>query len=415
MPIKQTIQFDPSLVSAFGTLETGELTPVLQGDFTYGLNVQTWNTPLVNGTGAAVDTNSGRLRVQSGTGGSGNYAYITSKKIIRYRAGQGTVARFTPLFTVGVANSIQLWGVGSIVANAPYDGFFFGYNGLLFGIFHYISGVATFYPQDSTTVNSWNGDKVNGSNGTSFTWNPVNGSPVMIKYPYLGYGNVQFFVQNTFTSEWVLVHTIKYANTSPIPELSNPSLQFIGFTSSTGSVTNLTMYCASVGVFISGTRNFISNPGWSADNYKTGITVETCIFNIQNCASYNGVPNRGMLRLSLLGCSVNGGVGNIAFIRLVLNATIGGTPAYNPIGGGATADNGVTITGSNSIASKDVAGTTITGGIQRLSISLPADGSENIKLDDHEILIAPGDILSVTGFGVTSSVIGIGLSWTEDI
>lgn len=52
---KLTTLFDPSNMSAFGTLETGELTPVLQIDFVYGINTQTGTTTVLNS--GIVDTN----------------------------------------------------------------------------------------------------------------------------------------------------------------------------------------------------------------------------------------------------------------------------------------------------------------------------------------------------------------------
>jgi hypothetical protein len=137
----RSILFDPSNLSAFGTLETAELTPVFQGDWVYGLNTQIWQTAVVSGTGATVDTDSARLRIQSGTNSAG-YAYILPRRAVRYRAGQGMVARFTPVFTAGAANNIQCWGMGSIASNAITDGYFFMYNGTSFGIGHYIRSAA---------------------------------------------------------------------------------------------------------------------------------------------------------------------------------------------------------------------------------------------------------------------------------
>lgn len=84
-------------LSAFGTLETNELTPIFQGDFVHGLNTQLWDSPVVSGTGATIDTDSSRLRIQSGTANNG-FAYIQSKRPLRYRAGQGTVVRHTHVF-----------------------------------------------------------------------------------------------------------------------------------------------------------------------------------------------------------------------------------------------------------------------------------------------------------------------------
>lgn len=58
MSLIKQIDFNPANQSAFGSLETAELTPIFQGDFVYGLNTQTWNTAVTSGTGATVDTDA---------------------------------------------------------------------------------------------------------------------------------------------------------------------------------------------------------------------------------------------------------------------------------------------------------------------------------------------------------------------
>lgn len=399
------VNFNPSNMSAFGSLEAVDLTPVLQSDFVYGLNTQIWNTATVSGTGAAVDTNSGRLRIQCGTNSAG-FAYITSRRVLRYRAGQGTLARFTPLFTAGVANNIQAWGIGTIASNALFDGFFFGYNGTAFSVGHAISGSVTW-----TAQASWNGDSVDGSGPSGYTWDPTKGSPVMIKYPFLGYGDIFFYVQNATTGAWILVHTIRYANTVATLELSNPSMQFLGFTLNSGNTTNRTMYCGSVGIMLSGARSFVSNPRWSFDNNKALITTETCIFNLQNCTSYNGVTNRGKMRLNSL--SVGSPTNNsMIIVRLKIGATIGGSPSYTAISGSGGP---ATITSGNSIVSADVAGTTVSGGTFLYTLVCGAQGSPLIDLTPFELFVAPGEILTVSGFASSSATIGVGLNWSEDI
>lgn len=409
---KQLMTFDPSNLSAFGTLETNELTPVFQGDYVYGLNTQTWNTPIISGTGAIIDTNNSRLRLQSGTGTT-NYAYITSKKIIRYRAGSGTIARFTPLYDTPITGNTQMWGVGTIINNLPVDGYFIGYSGATLGIMHYNNSVLSFIPQNSTTVQSWNGDKVDGSIGTSFNWNPTLGSPVMIKYPYLGFGDIFFYVQIPTTGAWTLIHTIKYANTTNVIELTNPSLQFIGYVANYGNIVNKTIYTASVGIFISGSRNFISNPKFGIDNNKATITTETCILNIKNSSSYNGTTNRGTIRLNQI--SVATATNNVVCtLKFKLNATIGGSTIYTPING-TSVDSGITITNGNSIASYDTGGTTISGGIYLYNLTIGAQGNANIDLTNIELLLSPGDILSVTASASASATVGVSVNWSEDI
>ena len=472
------IDFNPANQSAFGTLETAELTPIFQGDFIYGLNSQLWaqtytftvtdptvdptngavytvnngtftvlynsgttlvctgtSAPSASGTltkssgtgdatiaysayttasgvvfgsGATVDTDSSRLRLQCGTNSAG-YAYIQTRRPVRYRAGQGTNARFTPLFTAGAANNIQVWGMFSISSNTLYDGYGFGYNGTSFGIVHYIRGTPTWY----TRASDWNGDKVDGSAGSTFTWDPTKGTPVMIKYPFLGYGDIFFYVQNPSSGAWILVHTIRYANTLATTQLANPSLRFTGFTLNSGNTTNKTMYCASVGMFVSGTRSYAGNPRWGMDSNKASITTENNIISIKNCTTYNGVTNRGLIRLSFLSFGSSAANG-IAVIRFKSGVTLGGTPAFAAVNG-TTSNNGDTITSGNSIASYDTAGTTVAGGVYIGGVSVDNPGSMAIDLERYDLFIGPGEILTISGFSTISSSIGVSLNWSEDI
>jgi len=398
---------DSSMLSAFGVLETGERTPVLQGDFVHGLNVQVWSTPSTSGTGASVDTNAGRLRIQAGTGGT-SYAYITNKFPLRYRAGQGMVALFTPVFDTGVASNVQAWGVGGIASNALYDGYFFAFNGVDFGIYHYNKGTPTWIPQTD-----WNGDKCLANDG-SFEYDPTFGSPAMIKYPYLGYGDIFFWLQNPNTGAWKKVHTIQYANTTNATQLGNPTMQFIGFTANSGNTTNKTMYCGSVGVFISGKRSFVGNPRWEWSHDKSSISTETNIIAIRNATTYNGVTNRGLIRLTDITFSSSAASGIARMKFYIASPTLGGSPSYTPKNG-STADNGVTITSGNSIASIDVAGTTVTGGLSVFALTVDNPNTVIKELIDRDLYICPGE----TGvFAVYSSIntqAGISVCWSEDI
>lgn len=403
------IILEPSNMSAFGTLETAELTPIVQGDWVYGINTQLWNTPVVNGTGATVGTDTGRLRIQSGTV-STNYAYITSRKIVKYRAGEGVVQRITPLFSTPQANSIQLWGIGTISANTPYDGYFIGYNGVTFSIVRYSAGTPTW-----TSQTNFNGDTCNGSGSSGFNWNTTFGTPCMIKYPYLGYGDIEFFVQNPTTGRWILFHVIQYANTTNLIQISNPSLQVVGYVANSGNTTNLTMYSGSVGTFISGVRSFGSSPKWAADSNKSSVTTEIAALSLKNATTYNGVPNRALIRLNSI--SVGNGTSsnsNIVVLRIKIGATLGGTPVFNPING-TTADAGVTITNGNSITSVDTAGTTVTSGTYIFNISIGVSGNATVDLTPFELYVAPSEIATITVQATVTSVVGVSVNWSEDI
>lgn len=410
--LKQLVQFEPSNLSPFGTFEVGELTPVIQMDFIYGINSQTGLATTANS--ATVDTNLGRLRLQSGTNSAGS-GIFNSRNVAKYRAGQGMVARFTGVFATGTANNTQTIGVGSSV-----DGYFFGYNGTAFGILHRNSGTGSLV---NTWINqtAWNGDKCDGTGASAFTINPQLGNLMMIKYPYLGYGDVTFFIQDPVTSRFLLVHTIRYANTATTTQASNPSIFFYAQNLNSGNTTNLTMYVGSASVFISGKRSFIGNPKWATNNSKTGITAETVIFNLRNATTYNTVTNRGFIRLNSITIGATAVAASIITIKLKMAATIGGSPSFTTIDG-TTGDAGVTITSGNSIASVDTAGTTSGGNyIFNLTVGVgggaTTDGGNSTVLDltPYEIFIAPAETLSVTGTATTTAGIAVGLSWSEDI
>lgn len=402
--IKQ-ISFNSSNQSAFGTLENGELTPVVHLDFMYGINIQTGAETEVNS--ATVDTNAGRLRIQTGTNSAGNGIFV-SRKSAKYRPGLGMVARFTPIFTTGAASSLQAQGAFNVSSNALYDGYGFGYNGTAFGVVHYIAGTPTW-----TAQSSWNGDKVNGDAGTSFTYDPTKGTPVMIKYPFLGYGDIMFYIQHPTTAAWVLVHTIRYANTTTTIQLTNPTLHFVAIATNSGNTNNLTMYCGSVGFFISGKRSFIGNPRWGMDSNKAGVTTEANILSVQNATTYNGIANRSLIRLSYLSFGSSAASG-VSVFRFKIGATLGGTPSYTPING-STADNGVTITSGNSAGSYDVAGTTVANGTYVGGVSCDNPNSGAVDLEPFDLFVAPGEILTISGYSSVSATIGLTLNISEDI
>jgi len=118
----------------FGEVAVESLTSVFQTDAVYGLN----STEVVSSTDGAAGTATAASNLFTvGTGGTvaGYYGSIQSRKRLRYRPGQGVLARFTMLFSAGIANNIQVVGVGTSEST-----FAFGYNGTAFGILHSTDG-----------------------------------------------------------------------------------------------------------------------------------------------------------------------------------------------------------------------------------------------------------------------------------
>lgn len=124
----------PDKKTAFGELATADLTPIIQLQFPYNINLSLINEKTNNANAASIDSN----RIKISTGAADNRSSsVFSNELLKYHPGQGALVRFTTVYTTGAANSIQLHGIG----NAD-DGFFFGYNGTAFGILRRQGGSA---------------------------------------------------------------------------------------------------------------------------------------------------------------------------------------------------------------------------------------------------------------------------------
>ena len=77
--------------------------------------------------------------------------------------------------------------------------------------------------------------------------------------------------------------------------------------------------------------------------------------------------------------------GNTATVRLVVNATLGGTPAF------------VNISPTTSVMAADIAGTTVTGGSRKLTTVVNSPGDAQVSIIDQDLEIGPGDTLTVSG------------------
>jgi hypothetical protein len=391
--------FPDQNLGPFGDLETMELTPVCHLSFVTGIRSQLVTTSVANS--AIADTNGGRLRLQTGTNVGGS-AIAYSNRPVSYRPGQRVVARFTALFTPGQLNSQQIAGMGNDV-----DGYFFGYNGTQFGVCHRYNGTDTWHDQDD-----WNGDKCDGSGASGFVLNSAKGSPLMIKYLFLGYGNIRFYIYDSATSLWILAHTIKYANTSALIQITNPCLNFYTQVINSGNNTNLILYVGSVSIFIVGPRSFLG-PQFSTNNTKSTITTQTNLLTLRSATTVNGTPNRGLVRVRQLSAFTDGSTGN-AILRLIKNTTLGGSPSYTPISG-STSNGGVTLTSAQSLLSVDTAGTTITGGEVIWSFVIFNDSTGLIDLTSQDIWIAPTETLTISATASNVVTLGAAINWSEDV
>jgi len=376
-------------IGAFGQLIAQQETPVVTVDFPYNINTA-YVTPVTVTTGTVTQA-SCQAVLQTGASSTGS-ASFSSIIAARYQPGQGKIWRGTGAFLNGaVAGHVSEVGVGD-----SNDGFFFGYP----------NDGATFDGSTFAVVRRQNGADVeiiprSAWDNDIAAFDPTFGNVYQIRYQWLGYGAIRFYIEDPSTGEVVLVHTILYANKHIIPSIFNPSLPLRAKIANVGNTTNLTLLSASMGLYSEGPVD-VSGARFSTGNRKSAITTETSIFTLQNKATFQGQTNRGRMHFDSIGSSISGAAD--AQYRIVLNATLGGTPVFND------------ISTNQSIAAVDVAGTTVTGGTELRRG--PSSGNFQLSedLSTLEIKIVPGDTLTFAASSFGGAVIpNLTASWREEL
>lgn len=125
-------------LSAFGEMLVAESTPRIQIDAVYGL-LTTDHETLTDGVSGSVTASNSMFVCQTGTS-VGGYGVLRSRRMLRYRAGEGCSVKFTASFTSPVANSLQVAG-----AFTSTDALFVGYSGTTFGYMRRIPGAVAIW------------------------------------------------------------------------------------------------------------------------------------------------------------------------------------------------------------------------------------------------------------------------------
>ena len=260
-------------------------------------------------------------------------------------------------------------------------------------------------PTDEFIVqDDWNVDQMDGTGPSGMTLDPSKGNVYQIKFQYLGYGAITFYIEHDITGDFVPVHFIQYANTNTSPSVSNPSFKIGWFAASLGSTTNVVTYGSSGFIGIEGDQQPRRLPDAQVAD-KSGIgTSYTNVLTIRNRRTFNGLVNLAEILPSLVEVAVDGI--KISQYQIILNATLGGTP------------NWTFEDEDHSIVEYDIAGTTATLGTDSqlvLAGVLGKTSSASNMLIDYDLHLVPGDTLTVavkTSSGTTDAAASV--SWLED-
>lgn len=250
-------------LNPFGSVHVENLTPVFQTDAVYGIN-SGQSITTTSGSGTATGTND--LFTVSTGATIYSQAVLLGRKRLRYRAGQGVIARFTALYSVSVANSYAIAGVGTAS-----DGVYFGYgdtNNLAntsFGILYVRGGVREIKTFTITTGATVASNVTITLNGVAFTV-PVTASANIQRTVY----EISTYASYTGWDAYASGATIVFVRKSAGVTLGTQSFG-AGTTGAVGSGVVTKAGAASV-------DTFISQASWNGDKLDgtgaSGITAD---------------------------------------------------------------------------------------------------------------------------------------------
>lgn len=256
----------------------------------------------------------------------------------------------------------------------------------------FAQNVAGAAPDDTWTAQeNWNGDdKFDGSGITGVTLDPTNGNVYQIKYQWLGYGLLSFFVEDPADGELHLVHAIPYANTYTTPSMGDASLPFMSEAKNTTNNTALTVSVASFAIFVEGKLSDIGD-NHNVRNVKSTVTTALLpIISVRQGTHLNSKAVASFTRIIRATMSVE----HTKPIQIVVIR-----------GGTLTGAVWVDVDSGNSSVQYDVSATAITGGKEQFSIPLGKSGNDNVSfLDDYYAnILSAGEVMTAAAIAISGT------------
>lgn len=307
------------------------------------------------------------------------------------------------------SNLGQGWIAHSMGANVVFESYnaasqtgAYTLGGATTAVGNFAQSVAGAAPTETVVAQTgWSKDKAAGAETLpSLTF--TNGNVFQIKYQWLGFGAIEFSIENPSTGRFVLVHRIEYANANTIPSLDNPTLPVCMAVSNTTNTSDIILQSASMIGAIEGKdleEGILNNI--TAEDTGTG-TSETPIFSIHNHTIYQSKINRVRVELTNFTASIDSTTANKpSTIRIRLNSTLTGASFS-------------AVDASTSVVRIDTSATVVSSG-NIVFAQIITEGAAPI-IDFTKIIdkLNPGDTITVSlesSSGNVDSVIS--MNWLE--
>jgi len=233
---------------------------------------------------------------------------------------------------------------------------------------------------------------------------PFKGNVYQIQMQYLGFGGIDFFVEDRETAQLKLVHRIKFANTSILTSVGNPTFHVGWVASNNGNTTPLTVKGGSCAGFIEG-KVIRSEAPRTVQNTNLTVPVGTFqnIITLRNRLVFGTRRNRAeTFGLSLTAATDSN---KAAIVEARIGATIAGDLDFQY------------LDKNNSTTEVALDENAVTGGRLVASFFIPSTGGVIINLQELSALLLPGQAVTISGAitAGSSSAVNVSVIFQEDL
>jgi hypothetical protein len=391
-------------LDAFGRLRVSDPTTVFDAGHEYNVNPLVWDDSLSTGTGAVTHLPD-ESAAQLSTGGTlaNAKAVLQTRAYHRYQPGKSQLVLCTGAFGAAVTNARRRYGYFDANNGVFFEQTAAGMNIVL------RSSTTGSVVERRVAQSAWNYDKLDGTGLSGVNVDFSKAQIYLFDLEWLGVGRVRCGI--VIGGAIIYCHEFGHANELTGPYMTTANLPVRAEVENTGvtaAAVTMKQVCASViseggqeddRAFLHSTSNGITT---------VAVTTRRAVLTIRPKLLFNSITNRGQAIVSELNLFSDAS----AFYEIVVGGTLGGTPSWVSVN-------------DASIVERDVAGTTVTGGVVVASNYVATSGPGQVRAIGTNgilgrlplVLNAAGDaadLLSVvvTSFSGTANV-SASVTWRE--
>lgn len=388
---------------ASGDISSAEPIPVFQQTFEYGVD----NTELTINT----EVNSGVVEAVTGTGICrttaviGSKALLRSKAHVRYRSGQGGIARFTAKFngTSSEAKAGSFQGLGDEEGTVSIFK-----NGGGIGTLGGVTGIYLFSLDATTTIpqSAWD-DPLDGTGKSKMTWVKENQNYFEVIFAA---GLIEFRIRSNSIEtlgKIVVFHKLVITNVTPNPAVENSNFYHYMYAFNGTSTDIVSTGSAEFAHFVAGFAELalIHRPQFGTDIQKQSSLagIKTPLWTIRVKENYAGRKNLIDILLENLEGSIEANAANnLATIILYKNMDLstGTLPSYSD------------INTTDSIVEIDTTATIGLGGKFLIGLKLAGkNGKDSKMIKELDFIIRAGETVTAIADSVANADYNSDLLW----